>query len=227
MSPRRPLIGRLPVGLLALVLGAAAVGQLRLLETGTGLEGLSTQELSVLVSNLTARNDELATEVIALRAQTAELELAAERGTSSLVGLERDLARVRAWAGLDPLTGRGIRVVVDGPLDGASIEDLLNELRNAGAEGIAVAGTRIAAGSVVAGSAGAVRLEGRTLGSRIEIDAVGDPAVLTGSLTRVGGIVGQLAAISPAATVTVTPVEAILLPASERDLDPTRTGAGG
>lgn len=227
MSGPRSAVGRLPVGLLAVVLGAAAVGQLRLLEAGTGVEGLSTQELSVLVSNLTARNDELATEVIALRAQSAELELAAERGTSSLVGLERDLARVRAWAGLEPLTGRGIRIVVDGPLDGASIEDLLNELRNAGAEGIAVAGTRIAAGSVVAGSAGAVRLEGRSLGDRIEIDAVGDPAVLTGTLTRVGGIIGQLAATSPDAAVTVTPVEAVLLPAAERELDPTRIGAGG
>lgn len=227
MSGRATLVGRLPVGLVALVLGVAAVGQLRLVDGGTGLEGLSTQELSVLVSNLTARNDALAAEVIALRAQAADLERAAERGTSSLVGLERDLDRVRAWAGLEALVGRGIRVVIDGPLDGASVEEILNELRNAGAEGLAVEGTRLAAGSVVAGSAGALRLDGRALGSRLEIAAIGDPAVLGGSLTRVGGVVGQLAATSPDATVTVTPVEALLLPAVERDLDPTPTGAGG
>jgi hypothetical protein len=39
-------------------------------------------------------------------------------------------------------------------------------------------------------------------------------------LTRIGGIVAQLSARYPAATVTVTPVDSIVLPATHRSLQP-------
>ena len=43
---------------------------------------------------------------------------------------------------------------------------------------------------------------------------------LTGSLTRSGGIVAQVAATSPEVTLTVTPVDRLELPATERNLVP-------
>ena len=50
--------------------------------------------------------------------------------------LGRDLQRLRAWAGLDAVTGPGIRVTIVGGLDGSAVMELINELRNAGAEAI-------------------------------------------------------------------------------------------
>ena len=49
----------------------------------------------------------------------------------------------------------------------------------------------------MAGAAGAVAIDGTSLGSRFEIGAIGAPDKLTGSLTRSGGIIAQLAATQP------------------------------
>ena len=56
----------LVVALVALLLGLLVVGQLRTRSAGNGLETLSVQELTTLVGNLNARNDELRGEVAAL-----------------------------------------------------------------------------------------------------------------------------------------------------------------
>ena len=40
------------------------------------------------------------------------------------------------------MTGAGVRVTVAGPLPGDALEQLLNELRNAGAEAIAIGDDR-------------------------------------------------------------------------------------
>jgi len=44
---------------------------------------------------------------------------------------------------------------------------------------------------------------------------------LTGSLTRSGGIIAQLAATHPDVVVEVTPADAISIPATQRNLVPT------
>jgi uncharacterized protein YlxW (UPF0749 family) len=101
------------------------------------------------------------------------------------------------------------------------VSELLNELRTAGAEAIAIDEVRIVPGSVVSGAPGALSVEGVSLGIPFEIRAVGAPETLTGSLTRSGGIVSQLAAVEAAATLTVTPLERTVLPPTTRDLVPT------
>lgn len=217
--------GQLSLALVALVLGLLVVVQLRTQAGGTGLESLSTQELTVLVGNLSTRNDQLRLEVANLQAEAAALEAAGARGETSVGQLEDDLARVRAWAGIDPVEGSGVRITVAGPIDGAAVEDLFNELGNAGAEGIAIGGARVVAGTVVTGPPGQLSIGTTTdghqsLGVPFEIDAVGDPQVLTGSLTRAGGIVAQLAATFPEAPVTVTPVDRMVLAATTRSLAP-------
>ena len=54
-----------------------------------------------------------------------------------------------------------------------------------------------------------------------EILAIGPPDKLTGSLTRSGGIIGQLAATQSDVLVEVTPVDVVTVPATDRDLVPT------
>ena len=53
-----------------------------------------------------------------------------------------------------------------------------------------------------------------------ELSVIGPPDKLTGSLTRSGGVIAQLAATEPDVSVTVTPVERIELPATTRILVP-------
>lgn len=211
----------LTVALVALVLGVLLVLQFQSQSTGSTLDALSATELTDLVANLNTRNDQLRTEIAATQAQLDALAAARARGDTSLGQLQADLARIRAWAGLLPVTGPGIQVSIDGPIPGTAVQDLLNELRNAGAESYAVGGIRVVSGSVVAGPAGAISIEDTALHDPLEVDAVGNAATLTGSLSRAGGIVARLKATFPGIQITVTPVDRLVLPATTRTLVPS------
>lgn len=204
----------------ALALGLLVVVQLRAQAGGAGLAQLSSQDLTVLVANLNARNDQLRREVSSLEDELAALNQNRARGDASVDELRADLRRARAYAGLDPVGGPGVTISISGPIDGSGVEELLNELRNAGAEAMGAGDTRIVTGVVVTGEPGAASIDGIPLGEVFELSAIGAPDKLTGSLTRSGGVIAQLAATEPEVTVTVTPVDRIELPATTRDLVP-------
>ncbi|MEJ7697790.1 MAG: DUF881 domain-containing protein [Candidatus Limnocylindrales bacterium] len=189
-SDGRPMNDRrnqLTVALVAFVLGLLVVVQLRTQASSTAFAGLSSQDLTVLVANLNARNDQLRREISTLTGELATFTQNTQRGEASVDELRADLSRVRLYAGLDPATGPGVSIVVRGPIDGSAIEDLVNELRNAGAEAMAIDGLRVVPGVVVAGAAGSVSIEGRSLPNPFLLAAIGPSDKLTGSLTRSGG----------------------------------------
>lgn len=205
----------------AFVLGLLVVVQLRGQTGGSALQGLSAQNLTTLVASLNAANDRLRSEVSTLQNQLDELRADRATGATSVGQLRSDLGRIRAWTGLDPVAGRGVEIVVAGEIDAAAVDDLLNELRNAGAEAIAVEDIRVVARTTVSGVPGALDLDGFLLRDPFTIRAIGRPETLVGSLTRVGGIIAQLSATTPGATVDVRPVDdPMTLPASKRDLVP-------
>lgn len=204
----------------ALALGLLVVVQLRAQAGGAGLAQLSSQDLTVLVANLNARNDQLRREVSSLEDELTALNQNRARGEASVDELRADLRRARAYAGLDPVGGPGVTISISGPIDGSGVEELLNELRNAGAEAMGAGDTRIVTGVVVTGEPGAASIDGILLGEVFELSAIGAPDKLTGSLTRSGGVIAQLAATEPGVTVTVTPIDRIELPATTRELVP-------
>lgn len=211
---------QLSIAAVALVLGLLVVVQLRSQAGNTGLEALSAQDLTVLVGNLNTRNEQLRVEIATTERELADLQGARSRGESSVDQLRLDLGRVRAWTGLDPVTGPGIRIAIAGPIAGAGVQDLLNELHNAGAEALAVEDVRVVQGTVVAGPTASLSVENTALVDPFEITALGNPATLTGSLTRAGGIVAQLAATYPTAQITVVPVDVLEIPGTTRQLLP-------
>ncbi len=212
---------RLSVAAVAVLLGVLAVGQLRAQSGAPALAGLSATDLTQLVANLTAGNDQLRAEVTDLEDQQAHLTDAHNRGETTVGELTADLARIRAWAGLTPVEGQGVAIVVRGRIGGDGVEDLLNELRNAGAEAISVDGVRIVTGVVVAGAPGALSVENHAIGDTFEIRAIGSPQILTGTLTRTGGVIAQIGATYTDAQLTVTPVDQLTLPATDHSLLPT------
>jgi uncharacterized protein YlxW (UPF0749 family) len=215
------LRSQLTISAVAIALGFLVVVQLRVQQSAPGLAALSAPELTVLVANLNTRNDQLRTEVARLEQELAALNGAQARGETSVDQIGRDLARLRAWSGLEPVVGPGVTITIRGRIEGAGVEDLINELHNAGGEAIAVDDVRVVPGSVVAGPENGLSIENTALGNPFEIRVIGSPETLTGSLTRIGGVIAQLAATYPLAELTVTPVERLELPATERDLTPT------
>jgi uncharacterized protein YlxW (UPF0749 family) len=211
---------QLTLAVVTLLLGFLVVVQLRTQASVTAFAGLSSQDLTVLVANLDARNDQLRTEVATLEQELGVLQQNTQRGDASVDELRADLRRVRLYSGIDPATGPGVSVVVHGPIDGSGIEDLINELRNAGAEAMAIEATRLVPSVVAMGPAGAAEIGGTGLKDPFTVYAIGAPDKLTGSLTRPGGIISQLSATQPDVTVEVTPLDRIAVPATDRDLQP-------
>jgi uncharacterized protein YlxW (UPF0749 family) len=211
---------QLTVAAVAFVLGLLVIVQLRTQASGAEFAGLSSQELTLLVANLNDGNDRLRRDIATLERDLATLSQNSERGDASIDELRADLRRVRLYAGLDPATGPGVIIIVRGPLDGSGVEDLVNELRNGGAEAVSLGDVRLVPGVTVGGAAGALDVDGTPLGDPFELLAIGPPDKLTGSLTRSGGIIAQLSATHPDVVVEVTPVERIDVPASARDLAP-------
>ena len=218
MRRRRP---QLALTAVAVVLGVLVVAQLRGQANASGLASLSTQELTVLIANLSARNDQLRTEVASLESQLLAIGGAKARGESAVDSLRSDLAKIRAWGGLVGVAGPGVTVTINGPIGGDGVEDLINELWNAGAEAVAVGGVRVVPGVVVAGAPGSISVDDTALADGFSLTAIGSPQILTGSLTRTGGVIAQLAAVYPDARVTVTPLDRLAIPATTRSLVPS------
>lgn len=215
------LASRLSVAGVAALLGILAVGQFRGQAGVPGLSNLSATELTQVIANLTTGNDQLRAEVAELQRQEAHLVDVKERGETTVDELSADLERIRAWSGLTPVTGQGILITVEGPIAGDGVEDILNELRNAGAEAIAVGEVRVVAGVVVAGAPGALSVRNEAIGNAFQIRAIGSPQILTGTLTRTGGVIAQVTATYEGVRLSVTPIESMTLPATDREAAPT------
>ena len=180
-EPRRPgweprptdptrLSSRLTVAAVAALLGVLVIGQLRGQAGVPGLSALSATELTQLIANLTTGNDQLRDEIAELQRQESHLVATKQRGETTVDELTADLQRIRAWSGITPVTGQG-SLTIQGPIGGDGVEDLLNELRNAGAEAVAVAGVRIVGGG---GRRDARRALGREPGDRGRVRDPGD-----------------------------------------------------
>ena len=205
----------------ALIIGILLVGQLRSQARPIELSTLTPQELSTLIETLSARNVELRDALADLGEQIRSYELADVQGQSTLDLAESELYRVEAFGGLRAVEGQGVVLLIEGSLDPTAMNDIIYELRGAGAEAIAVDDTRITARSVAVQGAGAIEIDGVPLGSTVEIRAIGSPAGLESALVRPGGVLTLLEqAIGLQYEIEQHPDADLDIPATRRDLTP-------
>jgi uncharacterized protein YlxW (UPF0749 family) len=115
--------------------------------------------------------------------------------------------------------GQGLILDVTGDLDAIALNDLINELRNAGAEALAVDQVRITNRSVaVQGPIGLV-IDGVDVGERFTLAAIGSPEGLLAAVERPGGIISQLEQFIHA-TIVARQSERITLPPTSVPLAP-------
>ncbi|MGZ6345180.1 MAG: DUF881 domain-containing protein, partial [Candidatus Limnocylindrales bacterium] len=210
---------RLALAGVAFLLGLLVVVQLRAQSAGGGLSALSTQDLTTLIANLNQRNAQLRDEVTGLQAQLRQLSSAQTSGQSNVGELETELQRLRLWEGADPVRGRGIVVTISGPISANALRDVLNELRLAGAEALAVETVRVVPGVTAGGEPGALTFDGQLLPNSFHVRAVGNPPNLQAILQRAGGVVSRIEVSEP--TVVIEVGEALLtLPGSSHSLLP-------
>jgi uncharacterized protein YlxW (UPF0749 family) len=211
--------GILAVTAVTFVLGLLLVIQLRAQSAGGGIDALSTQDLTTLIANLNQRNAQLRDEVSGLQAQLGQLTSAQTSGQSNVGELQTELQRLRLWEGADAVRGRGVVVTVSGPISPAAANDLLNELRLAGAEALAVEDERVVPGVVVGGEPGTLTLDGAPLPDPFRVRALGNPPNLQAILQRAGGLVSRIEVSEPSVVIEVGEVTTTL-PGSTRTLVP-------
>jgi uncharacterized protein YlxW (UPF0749 family) len=203
----------------ALLIGVLLVGQLRSQARPTEISSLPAQELSQLIDTLGDRNRELRTGLADLRETLRDYRLAGSQGQSAVEVSREDLRRITAFAGLAAVEGQGLVLEVEGALDAIALNDLINELRNAAAEAIAVNDVRLTHRSVAVQGPRALEIDGVEIGSQFTITAIGDPNGLLTAMERPGGIIAQLEQFI-SATINARQSASVRVPASSADLLP-------
>jgi uncharacterized protein YlxW (UPF0749 family) len=212
-------MARFSLALIAFIIGLAVVAQFRSQARPTELTSLPVAELSTRIQTLSDANGQLRTALAEQRGLLAEYRAAGAQGSSALDVSREELRRIRAYSGLAPVEGQGIILRVNGALDAIALNDLVNELRNAGAEALAVDETRLTARSVVVQGPRTLEIDGAPIARTFTLGAIGDPDGLVAALQRPGGIVAQLEQFV-SATITITQTDTLRLPATAADLAP-------
>jgi uncharacterized protein YlxW (UPF0749 family) len=203
----------------ALLIGVLLVGQLRSQARPTEISSLPAQELSQLVDTLAARNRSDSLALSDLRETLREYRVAGSQGQSALDVSQEDLRRITAFGGLAAVEGQGIVLDVQGDLDAIALNDLLNELRNAGAEALAVDDIRITHRSVAVQGPTSLLIDGLQIGHSFQLKAIGSPDGLLSTIERPGGIIAQLQQFISASIVARQSVQ-VTLPATGASLVP-------
>jgi uncharacterized protein YlxW (UPF0749 family) len=207
--------GALTVAVVGLFLGVLVVSQFRSREAFTRtLQQETPETLTTLIADLSDRNRQLRDEIFELRDRLDQARSSIAGGRGALEESERELARLEVFSASSGVRGPGIAVHIDGPFDDRALSDLVNELRNAGAEAIAVNDARVGPRTWFGpASERAITIDGTRVVGPWTVRAVGDTDVLFVGLTRTGGIVGQFELIYDSTSFNVTRETALRLPA--------------
>ncbi|MFN2538216.1 MAG: DUF881 domain-containing protein [Mycobacteriales bacterium] len=199
LQPRARRVDLL-VALLLGVLGFALVVQVRSTQKEGVLASARQEDLVQILDELSNRSDRLRQEIASLSATKQRLTTGTGASEAALVEARRRTQQLGILAGTVAATGPGIQVRITDPKDEVSASvllDVLEELRNAGAEAIAFEGTadtdRIVAVRVVAQTAFEDRSTGVAVGGThlvapFRFTALGDPGTLAGAMAIPGGV---------------------------------------
>jgi uncharacterized protein YlxW (UPF0749 family) len=205
-------------------LSVGVVGFLVAAQLGTGRRGTETlaaeseSDLTRIFSSLNEESAALRDEISQLRLELAALQSSAERDELARDAAARQLSDLQILAGVVPARGPGVAVRIadpDGVFEFELLLDLVQELRDAGAEAIAVNGRRVGATTAFSSRGAAVTVDGQEVAQPYEVIAIGDPATLEVGLKIPGGAIDTLDAFEDM-KVSVERRSDVRVPALER-----------
>jgi uncharacterized protein YlxW (UPF0749 family) len=197
------------VAFVCLLLGLGIVMQLRTYHT-VAKAGLAPADQALVIGSLVDNNAALRREVADLE---TKLDAYNQPGTaSSLDAMMKDLDELRIATGSSTVTGPGVEILVNGGIRPEEAGDLLNELRNAGAEAVAVNGQRLGARSVFQVNGNGYRVGASEISVPLRFTAIGSPTTMETALLRKGGVVSLLRSYYTSMTIDVTRKDTLTLP---------------
>ena len=202
--------------LLLVALGFALVAQLRQ-NSGQGLSALRQSDLVRILDDVGDRRDRLAAEASDLQAQQRALAGGASGSQAAIDAARARLDALGVLAGTVAATGPGIEVFVTDPqstVRSAQVLDLVQELRDAGAEAIQIGAVRVVASTWFADATGGVSVDGTLLRPPYTVLAIGESQTMATALEIPGGVVASLpdraaATVAAREQVEVTALHAV------------------
>ncbi len=193
----RPSSGQFVVAALLAAVGFSAVTQVRANELDDTYAGYREQDLVDVLTALSGASQRAEGELARLTDTRRELRSVTGRREAAIADARQSLDTYNILAGLVPVTGPGIRVTIaetEGEADLESMIDTIQELRNAGAESIAINGqVRVIAQTAFEDGIGGIAVDGVLLQPPYVLDVIGDPSTLRSAMVFLRGPVDQLA----------------------------------
>jgi uncharacterized protein YlxW (UPF0749 family) len=205
----RKWVSQLLLTAICLVLGLLLVVQLR--SQRDVRQAAGNAEWEFVVAELIESNARLRDEIGMVQVQLAELH-DLERGGVVLESLVDEVNHLRIANGLVEVSGPGVELEIVGPVSVLDLHDLINELRNAGAEALVLNGQRLVASSAISTDGEHVTVDGLPILAPYRLEAIGEAHTLDVALTRPGGLVDLLHQTPQGILIAVSQREKVTLP---------------
>ncbi len=183
---------RITLTIVAFVLGTLVMAQFHTHRlTNTARVSASSADQSAILTSLVEADASLRAEIKTLEDQLAHFQ---NSGSSGLLeALVEELNRLKIVNGQVEVSGPGVEVRINGPLSALNAQDMVNELRNAGAEAITLNGERLILWSAISTDDESwLTVDGVRIASPYVFQAIGDGKTLETALTRSGGLIAML-----------------------------------
>jgi uncharacterized protein YlxW (UPF0749 family) len=208
----RPTRTQALIGLLFVALGVLGVMAIRGQAQGSPLQGARNEDLVQVLDDLTSRRDRL--EVEARRLEVAQERILAGSEGQALVEAQRRVSGLEILSGVTSVSGSGVTLTITGgqrALPAALVLNMVQELRDAGAEAISVGGVRMVASSWVGSDGDSISISGTRVSEPLVVNAVGEPQTIATALQIPGGIAETIRA--GGGSITIDREERVQVPA--------------
>lgn len=218
MRPPARIQSRAALALIALVVGFMLAVQAT---RDPGLSRLAAErpeDLSRILADLGEEADDLTRQVASLRVKLERYRTSARTDELAVRDARETLADLQVLAGVVPVEGPGVLITIDDPegrIEWDAMLDLIQELRDAGAEALAVDGRRVIASTWLGPADGGIGLDGEAVGAPYELAAVGPADELAEAMRLPGGPLTIIGA-SPGVEVRIRTEETLTLPAGPK-----------
>jgi uncharacterized protein YlxW (UPF0749 family) len=193
------------VTVLAVTLGFALATQVQQTQEA-GLESLTQPELLRVLDDVSQRSARLDAQLGELQRNRDALRSGVDTSAAALQQAQDQVDRLGILAGTVPATGPGIALTISDPgskVTAVHLLDIVQELRNAGAEVIQVGGVRVVASTFFDDEGTTVYADNAPVERPLTILAIGDSATLSAAMSIPGGVVDSVSQRGGVATVSI------------------------
>ena len=226
----------LTLGIVCCILTIAICIQLKTVDdtNSTVSQTLTSNNLRDQVLKWKEKYDKAVADLETSEMQLENIRLQSTQNDENAVKKEEEIKLDNILLGLTDVKGDGVILTLKdnnsvslsniGPLDNieyylvhaGDLVEVVNDLRNAGAEAITINGQRIINSSAIYCAGNVIKVNGEKISSPIEIKAIGSPELLYGSITRPAGYIelleqtGVIVNVKKSTNITINKYDGII-----------------